>query len=82
MSLKYLSSFCRSLEMPLRNCKVELKHKWTKCYILSVAAVANANANPNDIIFTIKDTKLYGPVSLSKTIKASYQMIRKISLSE
>ena len=29
-SLKYLSNFWRSLEMPLTNCKVELKLKWTK----------------------------------------------------
>ena len=26
--LKYLSNFCRSLEMPLINCKVELSLKW------------------------------------------------------
>ena len=28
--LKYLSNFWRSLEMPLINCKVELKLRWTK----------------------------------------------------
>ena len=28
--LKYVSNFGRSLEMPLINCKVELKLKWTK----------------------------------------------------
>ena len=28
--VKYLSNFWRSLEMPLINCKVELKLKWTK----------------------------------------------------
>ena len=57
--------------MPLGNCKVELKHKSTKSCILSVATVANANANCNDIISTIKETKLYGSVLLSRTIKAS-----------
>ena len=71
VSLKYLSSFWRSLEMPLVNCKVELKHKWTKCCVLSVATLDSTNANPNDIIFTFKDTKLYGPVLISKTVKVS-----------
>ena len=27
--LRYMSNFCRSLEMPLINCKVELLLKWT-----------------------------------------------------
>ena len=45
--------------MPLINCKVELKFKWTKYCILSAAGTDNANANFNDIIFIIKDTKLY-----------------------
>ena len=71
VSLKYLSSFWRSLEMPLVNCKVELKHKWTKCCVLSVATLDSTNANPNDITFTFKDTKLYGPVLISKTVKVS-----------
>ena len=34
--LKYLSNFWRSLEIPLINCKVELKLKWTKyCFSCS-----------------------------------------------
>ena len=45
--------------MPLINCKVELKFKWTEYCVLSTAGNDNANANPNNIIFTIKDTKLY-----------------------
>ena len=49
---KYLSNFWRSLEMPLINCKVELKLKWTKYCVY----------NPNDFVFTIKETKLYVPV--------------------
>ena len=48
--------------MPLINCKVELKLKWTKYCVLSAAGADNTNANPNNIIFTIKDTKLYVPV--------------------
>ena len=59
MPLKYLSNFWRSLEMPLVNCKIELKLKWTKHCVL--AAAGNDNANDN-IIITMKDTKLYVPV--------------------
>ena len=62
--LKYLSNFRRSLEMPLINCQVELKVKWTICLdILSAAGSDNFNGkNANGIIFTIKETKLYVPV--------------------
>ena len=59
--LKYLSYFCRSLKMPSINCKVELKLKW-QSIVLFAAGADNANANFNNIIFTIKDTKLYLPV--------------------
>ena len=47
--------------MPLINCKIELKLKWTKYCVLSTAAVDNINGNndDNNIIFSIKDTKLY-----------------------
>ena len=48
--------------MPLIDCKVELKLKWTKYCVLSAAGADNANANSNNIIFTIKDTQLYVPV--------------------
>ena len=51
--------------MPLINCKVELKLKWTKHWVLSVAGnenYINNNDDANNIIFTIKDTKLYVPV--------------------
>ena len=33
--LKYLSNFWRPLEMPLINCQVELKLKWTKHCVFS-----------------------------------------------
>ena len=59
VSLKCLSNFWRSLAMPLINCIEELKLKWTKYCILSAASADNINANPNNIIFIIKDTKLY-----------------------
>ena len=61
LSFKYLCNFWRSLEMPLINCKVELKFRWTKHCVLSAAGTLNINGNNdgNNIIFTIKDTKLY-----------------------
>ena len=64
MPLEYLSNFWRLLEIPLINCKVELKLRWTKYCVLSVAGIDNVNSNDedNNNIFTIKDTKLYVPV--------------------
>ena len=57
MSLKHLSNFWRSLEMWLANWKTEFKFKWTNHYVLS------ADANSDNIIFVIKDTKLYFSVA-------------------
>ena len=64
LPLKYLSNFWRSLEMPLINCKGELRLRWTKHCVLSAAGTDNANGNndDNDIIFIISDKKLYVPV--------------------
>ena len=39
--LKYLSNFWRLHEIPLINCKVELKLKWTKYCVLSAAGNEN-----------------------------------------
>ena len=50
--LKYLSKFWRSLEIPLINCKIELKLKWTKYCVLS--ANGNDNDNTNNIILLSK----------------------------
>ena len=47
--------------MPLINCKVKLKLKWTKYCVLSAAD--NDNDNGNHIIFTIKVTELYIPLA-------------------
>ena len=62
MPSEYLSNFWRLLEIPLINCKVELKLRWTKYCVLSVAGIDNVNSNDEDNIFTVKDTKLYVPV--------------------
>ena len=59
---KYASNFWRSLEMSLINCKVKLKLKWTKYCALSAAGADNVNGSDDDnnnIIFTIKDTKIF-----------------------
>ena len=61
VSLNYLNNFWRSLKMPLNNCEIESELKWTKYCVLSAAGADNGNANSN-IIFTIKDTKLYVPI--------------------
>ena len=45
--------------MPLINCKVELKLKWTKFCVFSAAGNDNVNNNDsNNIIFIIKDIHL------------------------
>ena len=58
--LKCLSNFWRSLEIPLISCKVELKIKWKRQCVLAAAGVDNAN--DGNVIFTIKDRKLFAPV--------------------
>ena len=63
LSLEHLSNFWGSVEMPLITWKVELKPKWTKHCVLSAAGVDNTAANLDNIIFTVKDTKLYVPVA-------------------
>ena len=51
--LKYLINFCRLLEIPLINCKVELSLNWIERCLLTVA---------NITIFEITDAKLYVPI--------------------
>ena len=51
------------------NCKVELKLRWVKNSVLSILGNENdnTNADSSNIIFTIKDTKLYVPLVTSLT---------------
>ena len=60
VSLKYLSNFWRSLDMPLINCKIELLLKWIEnCVLTSAAIGANADATGADsATFKITDAKL------------------------
>ena len=60
--LKYLNNFWRILEIPLINCKIKLKLKWTKYCFLSAVGADNNDANFRSISFSIKDTKLDVPV--------------------
>ena len=48
--------------MALINCKTELKLKWKKYCVLSAVAADNNDANYNNIVSNIKNTKLYVPV--------------------
>ena len=48
--------------MTIINCKVELKRKWIKYCVLNTNDNDNANGNFNNIISSIKDTKLCVPV--------------------
>ena len=77
VSLKYLSNFWRSLNIPLINCKIELILTWFKnCVPISKATrEADYGADPivyeidnsEDATYQIIDTKLYVPVvTLSK----------------
>ena len=57
VSLKYLSNFWRTLEMPLINCEVNLILTWSSNCVLVATNI------PNQIpTFVITDTKLYVPV--------------------
>ena len=60
--------------MPLINCKVELKLRWTKHWVLSVLGAANPDNDNGANMFTIKDKKLYVPFATlsAKPIK-NYQ---------
>ena len=55
MPLKYVSSFFRSLEMPLVNCKIDLELTWLKDCMISSANAAAGQA----VSFMITNTKLY-----------------------
>ena len=61
-TLKYLCNFWKSLEMLLISCKVELKFKRTKYCVLAAVGNDNIDTIPDNITFTIKDTRLYVPV--------------------
>ena len=55
--LKYLSNFCRTLEMPLINCEVELILSWSENWVIIYTDVANQVHT-----FTITERNLHVPV--------------------
>ena len=58
--------------MSLINGKIELNSRWKKYCLLTAATADNNNANSNNIISNIKDTKFYVlVVTFSKTIETS-----------
>ena len=76
VALKYLSNFLQPLKMPLINCKVELKVRWVKYFVLAKNDDDYDDANPSNIMFTMKDTKLYVPViTLSAKDNQNYQKL-------
>ena len=75
--LKHLSNFWRNLNIPLINCEVEIILTWYENCVLTSKATRDADPNanppvaaindPTNVIFKIKDIKLYVPVvTLSK----------------
>ena len=70
--LKYLSTFWRTLDMPLIDCEISLNLTWSENCVLTSKAPREANpdadpavagiSNPTNATFKIKDTKLYVPV--------------------
>ena len=57
LSLKYLSNFWRTLEMPLINCEINLILTWSANCVIIYTNVANQHPT-----FEIIETKLYVPV--------------------
>ena len=55
--LKYLSNFCRTLEMPVINCEIELILTWSRNSV-----IISTNTADQIPIFTITETNLYVPV--------------------
>ena len=55
--IKYLSNFCRTLEISLINCEINLILTWSVNCVIVSTNVANQNAT-----FAVIDTKLYVPV--------------------
>ena len=72
VSLKYLSNFWRTLEMPLINCEISLILTWYENCVITSKAIREANLdanpavdavnNPASASFKITDTKFYIPV--------------------
>ena len=70
--LKYLNNSCRTLDIPLINCEINLIATWSENYIITSKATRDADPdanpavaavnNPTNAVFKITDTKLCLPV--------------------
>ena len=65
--------------MLLIKCKVKLKLKWTSHCVLFGKSNDNDDANSNNLIFTIKDTKLYVHV-LTLSAKDNLKLLKLNSI--
>ena len=63
--------------MPLINWKVEWKRKWTRHCVLAAAGNDNTNDNSNNIIFDIKDIKLYVETLSAKDNQKLWKRLNK-----
>ena len=64
--------------MPLINCKLELKLRWARFCVFSVAGTDKANcSNDDNIIFTIKDTKLHISVAAARDSQTLSKLLSK-----
>ena len=65
--------------MPFIDFKTELNLKWTKHCVLATSGNDNGNGdvNSDNIVFTIKDTKLYVPVD-TLSVKDDNQKLSKL----
>ena len=72
VSLKYLSSFWKTLDIPLINCEINLILTWSENCVITSKATRDADPgadpavtavnNSTNATFKLKDTKLYAPV--------------------
>ena len=78
--LKYLSNFFRSLEMPLKNCKIHLEINWNNNFVMYGADTyaGGDNANNGETTFKITSTKLYVPIVTLST-KDNVNLTRQLN---
>ena len=76
VTLKYLSNFWRSLEMPLINCKVELPVKWIENCVLNTAEIGATGADSTTLEVT--DAKPYVPV-VTLSAEANAKLVKQLN---
>ena len=72
--LKYLSNFCRSLEMPLINCKIHLELSWTKdCVVSNIAGVTTLQVTSAKLYVPIVTLSTKDNISLTKQLNEGFK---------